>query len=125
MRDTLIDAWYDEHRHALDLEFGGGASMRIPVEVIPELNQAPASSLEAMSISPSGDALSWLELAVDIQVPDLVERAFGARLFAAATGRRGGRCKSQAKAAASKANGAKGGRPRSRAAEWVSVASSD
>jgi hypothetical protein len=40
--------------------------------------------------------------------------AFGTRLFAAATGRRGGRRKSKAKAVAAKANGAKGGRPRKR-----------
>lgn len=53
-------------------------------------------------------------LDVDVYVPGLVERAFGTRLFAAATGRRGGRRRSKAKAAAAKANGAKGGRPRNK-----------
>jgi hypothetical protein len=54
-------------------------------------------------------------LDVDVYVPGLVERAFGSRLFAAATGRRGGRRKSKAKADAARTNGAKGGRPRKRA----------
>jgi hypothetical protein len=53
-------------------------------------------------------------LDVDVYVPGLVERTFGSRLFAAATGRGGGRTRSKAKAAAAKANGAKGGRPRKR-----------
>jgi hypothetical protein len=51
---------------------------------------------------------------VDVYVPGLIERTFGPRLLAAAAGRRGGRRKSKAKAAAARANGAKGGRPRKR-----------
>ena len=89
--------------------------MMIPRQIIPRLREAPASSLEPISISPAGDALSWPSLDVDVYVPGLVERAFGARLFASATGRRGGRRRSKAKAAAARANGAKGGRPRKRA----------
>jgi hypothetical protein len=53
-------------------------------------------------------------LDVDIYVPGLVGVAFGKRLFAAATGRTGGSRTSKAKAAAARANGAKGGRPRKR-----------
>jgi hypothetical protein len=83
--------------------------MAIPRAMIPGLESASQSNLEAVEVSPAGDALSWPSY-----VPGLVERAFGTRLFAAATGRRGGRRKSKAKAVAAKANGAKGGRPRKR-----------
>ena len=86
--------------------------MTIPRNAVPGLQRASASHLESIVVSPAGDALSWPSLDVDVYVPGLVERAFGSRLFAAATGRRGGRRRSKAKAAASKANGAKGGRPR-------------
>ncbi len=86
--------------------------MAIPRAIIPGLESASKSNLEVVEVSPAGDALSWPSLDVDVYVPGLVERAFGTRLFAAATGRRGGRRKSRAKAVASKANGAKGGRPR-------------
>jgi hypothetical protein len=56
--------------------------MAIPRAMIPGLESASKSNLETVT-----------------------------RLFAAATGRRGGRRKSKAKAVAAKANGARGGRP--------------
>jgi uncharacterized protein DUF2442 len=86
--------------------------MLIPRFIVPGLERALASNLEPVVISPAGDALSWPSLDVDIYVRGLVERAFGTRLFAASTGRRGGRRRSKAKATATKTNGAKGGRPR-------------
>jgi hypothetical protein len=76
-----------------------------------------STTTQPVEVSPAGDALSWPSLDVDVYVPGLVERAFGTRLFAAATGRRGGRRKSKAKAVAPKDNGAKGGRPR----RWLSA----
>jgi hypothetical protein len=88
--------------------------MAIPRKVVPGLERATAAKMESIEVSPAGDALSWPSLDVDVYVPGLVERAFGSRLFAAATGRRGGRTRSKAKAAAAKANGAKGGRPHKR-----------
>lgn len=111
---ALIDARYDSDADAIELAFEGGGSMTIPRTVVPGLERASASKLDAVVVSPAGDALSWPSLDVDVYVPGLVERAFGTRLFAASTGRRGGRRRSKAKAAAAKANGAKGGRPRKR-----------
>jgi len=108
---AVLDACYDAEQQAIVLKFRGGASMRIPRQTLPDLDRLPASGLKAIVISPAGDALSWPALGVDVYVPGLVERAFGTRLFAAATGQRGGRRKSKAKAAAAKANGSKGGRP--------------
>jgi hypothetical protein len=86
--------------------------MSIPRRIVSALERALVSQVAAIVVSPAGDALSWPLLDVDVYVPGLVERAFGTRLFAASTGRRGGRRQSKAKAAAAKANGAKGGRPR-------------
>lgn len=113
-RSAVVNATYDPERDTIDLMFRGGSSMGIPRGTVPGLDQAPASALDSIRISPAGDALSWPSLNVDVYVPGLLERAFGTRLFAAATGQRGGRRKSRAKAAAAKANGAKGGRPRRR-----------
>ena len=109
---ALIDARNDSDADAIELAFKGGGSMTIPRTVVPGLESASASKLDAVVVSPAGDSLSWPSLDVDVYVPGLVERAFGTRLFAASTGRRGGRRRSKAKAAAAKANGAKGGRPR-------------
>ena len=111
---ALVDAHYDRKSDAVLLIFRGGGSMTIPRRVIPGLDRQPASALEAMSLSPAGDALFWPALDADVYVPGLVERAFGNRLFAAAAGRRGGQRRTKVKIAAARRNGAKGGRPRKR-----------
>jgi hypothetical protein len=111
---AVIGARYDSGADLVELNFRGGGSMSIPRAIVPGLERASASKLGPVVVSPAGDALSWPSLDVDVYVPGLVERAFGTRLFAASTGRRGGRRRSKAKAAAAKANGAKGGRPRKR-----------
>src|SRR5208282_4735768 len=110
LRDSsaVIDARYDAAQQAIVLEFRSGASMTIPRQALPGpsgfrmSDRLPASSLKAIVVSPAGDALSWPALGMDVYVPGLVERAFGTRLFAAATGQRGGRKTSKAKAAAAK-----------------------
>jgi hypothetical protein len=111
---AVVGAQYDAAQDTVDLAFQSGGSMAIPRRIIPGLERAPASALASIDISPAGDALSWQSLDVDVYVPGLVERAFGTRLFAAATGQKGGQQRSKAKAAAAKTNGAKGGRPRKR-----------
>jgi hypothetical protein len=112
---ALVEARYDRAADAVWLLFRGGGSMKIPRRFIPGLEGRRASALEAVTISPAGDALLWTAIDADVYVPGLVERAFGHRLFTAAAGRRGGRRRSKAKAAAARLNGAKGGRPRKRA----------
>ncbi|HXG57356.1 MAG TPA: DUF2442 domain-containing protein [Vicinamibacterales bacterium] len=109
---ALTAARYVQRRDAIELEFAGGGIMTIPRQAISEVAHAPIPTLNAITISPAGDAISWRALDVDIYVPGLVERVFGSRMFAASSGGRGGRRTSKAKAAAARANGAKGGRPR-------------
>jgi hypothetical protein len=111
---AVVNARFDSDADAIEMAFKGGGSMSIPRALVPGLERASASKLEEVVLSPVGDALSWPSLDVDIYIPGLVERAFGTRLFAASTGRRGGRRRSKAKAAAARANGASGGRPRKR-----------
>jgi hypothetical protein len=111
---AVVEARYNRDGDLIELKFAGGGSMAIPRKAVPGLQRASTSSIESIVVSPAGEALSWPSLDVDVYVPDLVEHAFGSRLFAAATGRRGGRTRSKAKAAAAKANGTKGGRPRKR-----------
>jgi uncharacterized protein DUF2442 len=109
---AVVEAQYDATRDAIDLRFRSGGSMSIPRQLVPGLEEASPSALGTISVSPAGDALSWPSVDADVYVPGLVERAFGTRLFARATGQRGGRRRSKAKGAAARANGSKGGRPR-------------
>jgi hypothetical protein len=109
---AVTAARYIGRRDAIELEFAGGGTMTIPRQAIGELADAPPSILNAVTVSPAGDALAWRALDVDLYIPGLLERVFGTRMFAASSGRRGGRRTSKAKAAAARVNGAKGGRPR-------------
>ena len=112
---AVVDARFEPRERSLRLTFRGGGGMLIPIDKVSELSGGSPADLARITVSPLGDALSWSALDVDIYVPGLIEDVFGARLFAAATGRRGGRRRSKAKAAAARLNGAKGGRPRKRA----------
>ena len=109
---ALVSVRCNARREALELAFRGGGTMVIPLTLVPGLDDVAPADLGAPVVSPAGDALSWPALDLDVYVPGLVARAFGTRLFAAATGRQGGRRRTKAKAAAAKLNGAKGGRPR-------------
>jgi hypothetical protein len=73
------------------------------------LNQATAEQLGEVEIIGAGYGLHWEALDLDYSVPGLVSGVFGTAKWMAA---RAGRTVSPAKAAAARANGAKGGRPR-------------
>jgi hypothetical protein len=111
---AVTAARYIGRRDMIKLEFTGGGTMTIPRQAIGELVDASPSALNGVILSRAGDALSWRALDVDIYIPGLLERVFGTRMLAASSGRRGGRQTSKTKAAAARANGAKGGRPRKR-----------
>lgn len=109
---AVSSARYIQRRDAIELEFVGGGTMTIPRQLIPELEGVSPAILASVILSPAGDALAWRTLDIDLYIPGLVERAFGNRILAASSGRRGGQRTSKAKAAAARANGATGGRPR-------------
>ena len=77
------------------------------------LENATASQLEPVEITPSGFGLHFPKLDADVYLPALFEGVFGSkRWMAAQLGTLGGRSKSVAKAVASRNNGRLGGRPK-------------
>jgi hypothetical protein len=77
------------------------------------LENATASQLEPIEITPSGFGLHFPKLDADVYLPTLLEGVFGSkRWMAAQLGTLGGRSKSVAKAVASRNNGRLGGRPK-------------
>ena len=59
-----------------------------------------------------GYGLHWEKLDADLSIPALIVGIFGSKAWMQELARRGGASTSPAKAAAARANGAKGGRPR-------------
>jgi hypothetical protein len=77
------------------------------------LENAKPSQLEEIEISPSGFGIHFPKLDADFYLPGLLEGFLGSkRWMASRLGQIGGKSRSAAKRAASKANGRLGGRPR-------------
>jgi hypothetical protein len=107
-----VTATYDARTGRVMLELSTGFLFGFPVAAIPALARATPEALAEVRLSPGGGALHWARLDVDLSIPGLllasVERPARLRELA----RLAGGTRSAAKAAAARANGAKGGRPR-------------
>ncbi|HEV7704846.1 MAG TPA: DUF2442 domain-containing protein [Gemmatimonadaceae bacterium] len=105
-------ARYDRPTGRIVMELSNDYLYGFPVASIPELAKASTKQLAAVEISPGGFGLHWEELDADLEVGGLLMSSLGRKEKLTELARIAGRTKSPAKAAASRANGAKGGRPR-------------
>ncbi|MBV9757046.1 MAG: DUF2442 domain-containing protein [Alphaproteobacteria bacterium] len=102
-------ARYDRARDRVVVELTNGCTFAFPPHLAQGLAGAAADRLAEVEILGAGYGLHWEALDVDLAVPDLLAGLFGTASYMA---RRAGQASSPAKAAAARANGAKGGRPR-------------
>lgn len=101
-------ARYSPTRDSFILKMYTGASVELPRRLVPYVNKAPKHLAAEVELMPAGGMLHWERLDMDHSVPGLIREIFGLnRDF-----RRAGATKSKARAAASRANGRLGGRPR-------------
>ena len=135
-----VAARYDEANGHLIVALRGGATLMVPVRLLQGVAGAPPELIAEVEITPGGSGLHWEKLDADLLVQGLAAGSFGTARWmrqlaesgaldaaslhrremlkrlggvtAGDMGRRGGSAKSEAKTSASRANGAKGGRPR-------------
>ena len=108
---------YDVISGRIVVDLDNGCAYAFPVDRVQELRGASHDALADVEVDGAGFNLHWPRLDVDLYVPALVAGIFGTRAWMAGDlARIAGRAKSPAKAAAARANGAKGGRPRKAAA---------
>ena len=105
-------ARYDRQSGRIVMELTNGCAFAFPASMVPGLTAATPRQIAALDVLPGGSGLVWDELNADIGVPALLLSSFGRRQAASELGRIGGSATSPAKARSSRANGAKGGRPR-------------
>ena len=94
------------------MELSNGYLFGFPTSSIPELSNATDRQLGEVELFPGGDVLHWEALDADLSVAGLLMSSLGRKEKLSELARLAGKVKSPAKAAASRANGAKGGRPR-------------
>lgn len=108
---ALVHARYDAAHDAVDLTFRNNVVISIPRELIPEYDSASKRDLKKLKMM-TYEAIECAPIDMHHYVPGLVVKVMGARFFAAVAGKQGGQRRSKVKAAAARANGALGGRPR-------------
>lgn len=101
-------AHYDAGRDCVVVELENGCSFSFPPQLAQGVEQANAEELAQVEILGAGYGLHWEALDADLSVPGLLAGLFGTKAHMA---RLAGQAKSPAKAASSRTNGAKGGRP--------------
>jgi hypothetical protein len=92
------------------VDFTNGASFMFPARALEGLQDATAQQMADVELL-GETGLHWESLDIDYTISGLMNGIFGSRTFMEAQ-RKGGQSRSPAKAAASRANGAKGGRPK-------------
>lgn len=111
-----VSARYDKRRDKITVELNTGLEVAFAPKAVEGLERAAARDLATIEISPAGLGLHFPRLDADLYLPDLLEGMMGSRHWMAKRlGQAGGQARSPAKAAASRANGTLGGRPRKRA----------
>lgn len=101
---------FDEASGRIVVEFTNGAAFMVPSRAIQGLQNATADQLTEVELL-GETGLHWESLDVDFTIAGLMNGILGTAKFMDAQ-RRGGQSRSAAKVEASRANGAKGGRPR-------------
>ena len=106
-------AHYDRETGRVVIELANGCTYIFPAQLAQELHGADDDALSGIVVDGAGFNLHWPAIDADLYVPALVAGVFGTRDWMAREwARTAGRATTPAKAAAARANGAKGGRPR-------------
>ena len=112
-----VAARYDRHNRKVVIELSSRLTLSFSPDDAQGLENARPSDLEVIEVSPSGFGVNFPKLDADLYIPGLLEGLMGSKKWMAARlGQIGGRSRSRAKKAASRANGKLGGRPRRDAA---------
>lgn len=106
-------ARFESETRRVVVDLVNGCSYAFPVELVQDFLGVADDALAEIVVDGQGFNLHWSSLEVDLYVPALVSGIFGTRAWMVGQmARLAGMARSPSKAAAARANGAKGGRPR-------------
>ena len=115
LRDAghAVSARYDRRRARVVVALNTGVELTFPARLAEGLADAAPDQLAYIEIGATGLGLYWPRLDADLYVPALLQGVFDSkRWMASQLGAAGGRSRTDAKIAAARENGRKGGRPK-------------
>lgn len=115
----VIAVRFDKRTRRVVIDTNKGTTLSVPVDLLQGLPGASVKDLVRVEILGPGFDIEWPALDQQFSLAGLLAGEFGNRAWMAKLGLRGGGVKPKSKAAASRANGAKGRRPRKRSATSV------
>ena len=114
---VAVAARYDRRIGRIVVALNNELEVAFPLRLAQGLENAKPADVSVIEISPSGLGLHFPKLDADLYLPALLEGLLGSKQWMAARlGKQGGKSRSASKAAASRENGKRGGRPRKHAA---------
>lgn len=108
-----VRARYSPSKARLVVELDNGVTLLLPSRLLQGLEQAKPAQLAQVVLTPLGTGLHWPNLDVDLSVAGLAAGVFGSKPWMRELARHAGKATSAKKSASSRANGKKGGRPKS------------
>jgi hypothetical protein len=110
---VAVGAHYDEGRDRVIICLSTGIELGLRPSDVEGLGKASAKELSVIEVEAAGLGIHFPALDADLYVPALLEGVLGSkRWMARMLGSAGGEVRSEAKVAAARENGRKGGRPR-------------
>lgn len=111
-----LSASYDAKTKRIKIELSNNCTFIFPPDIAQGLRGANATQLSDIEIFGGGLYLGWEQLDAHLTLAGLLAGIFGTKKWMSELGRAGGSISSESKAVSSRANGAKGGRPRKKQA---------
>lgn len=109
---TIVAAWHDAKRRLLLSQIRDAVVPGVPVDRFASLATFDDEARSRLRVAPSGRLLLWEAPHDDASIAEILEHALASPGRLRALARAGGRVRSEPKARAARANGARGGRPR-------------
>ncbi|TVP65574.1 MAG: DUF2442 domain-containing protein [Nodularia sp. (in: Bacteria)] len=109
-----IKAFYEPNNQMVHIIFSNDAIFIFPAHLGQGLAGALDEDLAQVELTPSGEGLHWETLDVDLSIPGLMSGLYGTKAWMQWLAKKGGSSTSTAKVSASRRNGQKGGRPRTK-----------
>lgn len=106
------EVFYNKESKRIVIHFDNDCKFECPVSLLQGVCLLTDDEIAKVQLTPAGWGISWANADLDFGVNELVQGIFGTKTWMKEVAAKGGRSKSEKKQAASRINGAKGGRPR-------------